>query len=221
MPTNTERMYDFADVLGVEVVSSVPPGSSILVSGPPMTGKEALVLDILGDGVRDGEGAVAVTTGDGAGDWIDAIESRAAGVKGHQLGVIDCRDGADLDTDAYVHHVDSPGDLTGMGIGITNSFERLHDAGFDEGRLALSSLSTMLTYTDQQTVFKFCHVLGERLDSAGFLGLFTIDSSAHDDQTMQVITQAFDGLVEIREVEGTREARVKGLRPDPSEWVTL
>ncbi len=225
MSKNTERMYDFADVLDVEVASSVPPGSSVLVSGPAMTGKEALTFDILADGVREREGAVVVTTGDRAGDVVGTIESRAPGVAGHQLGIVDCRGEGPGDSDghsgAYVHHAGSPSDLTGMGVGITNSFERIQDAGFDEGRLALSSLSTMLTYADEQTVFKFCHVLSERLDGAGFLGLFTIDSSAHDDRTLQIITQAFDGLVEIREASGTREARVKGLRPDPSEWVEL
>jgi len=225
MPKNTERMYDFADVLDVEMASSVPPGSSVLISGPAMTGKEALMFDILADGVREDEGAVVVTTGDGAEDVIDAIESRAPGVAGHQLGVIDCRGGSDGASGghdgAYVHHVGSPSDLTGMGVGITNSFERLQDAGVDEGRLALTSLSTMLTFADEQTVFKFCHVLSERLDGAGFLGFFTIDSNAHDNRTLQIITQAFDGLIEIREQDGTREARVKGLQPDPSEWVEL
>ncbi len=219
-------MYDFADVIDVEAASSIQPGSSILIAGPAMTGKESLLLDVIADGVRNGEGAVAVTTGDGATDWIGAVESRAPGVQGHQLGIIDCRaEGGrteeELDSGAYVHHVGSPSDLTGMGIGITNSFERLHDAGHDDGRLGLSSLSTMLTYSDQQTVFKFCHVLSSRLDSAGFLGLFTIDSSAHEDQTMQVIKQAFDGLVEVREREGVREARLRGIRPDPSEWIEL
>jgi len=222
MSKNTERMYDFADVLDVDAASSVPPGSNVLVSGPAMTGKEALVFDILADGVREGEGAVVVTTGDRAGDVIGAIETRAPGVAGHQLGVIDCRGDSDGDdSEAYVHHVGSPSDLTGMGVGITNSFERIQNAGIDRGRLALASLSTMLTFADEQTVFKFCHVLSQRLDAAGFLGFFTIDSSAHDDRTLQIITQAFDGLVEIRETDGTREARVKGLRPDPSEWVKL
>ena len=222
MSKNTERMYDFADVLDVDAASSVPPGSNVLVSGPAMTGKETLVFDILADGVREGEGAVVVTTGDRAGDVIGAIETRAPGVAGHQLGVIDCRGDSDGDdSEAYVHHVGSPSDLTGMGVGITNSFERIQNAGIDRGRLALASLSTMLTFADEQTVFKFCHVLSQRLDAAGFLGFFTIDSSAHDDRTLQIITQAFDGLVEIRETDDTREARVKGLRPDPSEWVKL
>ena len=217
-------MYDFADVIDVGAATQVTPGSSVLVSGPAMTGKDALLFDLLADGGRDGEGAVGVTTGDRAADWIGGLESRAPGVADHQLGVIDCRaerNHDDPDSGVYVHHVGSPSDLTGMGIGITESFERLHDAGIDQGRLGLSSLSTMLTYSDKETVFKFCHVLSSRLDAAGFLGFFTIDSSAHDDQTLQVIKQAFDGLVEIQEIESGREARVRGLRPGPSEWVEL
>jgi len=142
------------------------------------------------------------------------------------VAAIDCRaesgrEDRRLDNGAYVHHVPSPSALTDIGICITNSFDRLHDIGVDRSRLALMSLSTMITYADRETVFKFCHVLSSRLDSAGFLGVFTIDSNAHDDRTLQVIKQAFDGLIEVREEGGAREARVVGLEPTPSEWVEL
>lgn len=219
-------MYDISDVIDLEETASIRPGSSILVSGPAMTGKEDLLFEILASGVRGGEGAVAVTTGSRAEMVIDDITSRAPGADGHQFGVIDCRSESgreeeELDSGAYVQRVSSPGDMTGIGIGITKCFDRLHEVGIDEGRIALTSLSTMLTYSDQQTVFKFCHVLSSRIDSAEFLGAFTIDSSAHEEQTLQVIKQAFDGVVEIRESDGTREARVMGLQPSPSEWVEL
>jgi hypothetical protein len=111
--------------------------------------------------------------------------------------------------------------MTGIGIAVTSCLDRLADAGFDRGRLGLANLSTMITYTDQKRVFKFCHVLSSRLDSAEFLGVFTIDSSAHDQQTLQVIKQTFDGVIEIEERDGTRRARVLGVEPDPSEWVDL
>lgn len=79
----------------------------------------------------------------------------------------------------------------------------------------------MLTYTDKKTVFKLCHILSSRLDAAGYVGVFTIDSGAHDDQTLQVIKQAFDGLVEVRESDSGRQARLLGLTSDPSEWNDL
>jgi KaiC/GvpD/RAD55 family RecA-like ATPase len=227
MPKKTEhRMYDLSAVLDVDAVSSIRPGSSILVSGPGMTGKEDFLYEALSDGARNGEGVVAVTTGGRAEDCLEEINSRAPDIDTTGVCAIDCRADGDRteiqrDDGSYVHRVASPSDMTGIGIGITKCFDRLHDAGVDDGRLGLTNLSTMVTYSDQQTVFKFCHVLSSRLDSAEFLGLFTIDSSAHEEQTLQVIKQAFDGLIEIRERDGTREARAMGIEPQPSDWVEL
>ena len=219
-------MYDLTSVLDFDALSEVRPGSSILVSGPAMTGKQQLVYDILADGAREGDGAVVVTTSDKAADVAEEFHERVPGLEGAQLGVVDCRGegGADpeLIDGVSVHQVSSPGDLTGIGIGITKALEGLHNSGRERGRLALVSLSTMLTYTDKKTVFKFCHVLSSRLDAAGYIGVFTIDSGAHDKQTIQVIKQAFDGLIEVRELQsGGREGRVMGLADEPTDWQKL
>jgi len=216
----SENMYDLSNVLDFDALSSVRPGTSLLIAGPAMSGKEGLAMDVLKDGAEDGEGAVVVTTNDQAAAVIDEFQTDVPGMEDSQLGVVDCRgDGGDSQQNgSYIHHVNSPGDLTGIGIGITKALEGLHKSGRDKGRLALVSLSTMLTYTDKKTVFKLCHILSSRLDSAGYIGVFTIDSGAHDDQTLQVIKQAFDGLVEFREQDGTRQARVMGLSSQPSDW---
>ena len=222
-------MYDLSSVLETEAVSEVRPGTSILVAGPAMTGKESLAMEILAEGSRNGDGALVVSTSDSAENIVEDYRDRVAGVTDLQLGVVDCRaEGsggglADGDTPPglYVHKVSSPGDLTGIGIGITKCLEALHGAGAEDGRMALISLSTMLTYTNRETVFKFCHVLSSRLDAAGYVGVFTIDSGAHDDQTLQVIKQAFDGLVEVRDGESGREGRVMGLTDGPTDWTAL
>jgi len=221
-----DTMYRLSDVLDVEEASAIPAGSSILVSGPAMTGKDSFALDVLADGTRQDEGAVVMSTDTDAEKLVEGIASRDPGVSGHRIGAMDCRSESareelELDNGAFVSRVASPSDLTGIGIGVTKCFDRLHDAGVGKGRLALMSLSTMITYSDKETVFKFCHVLSSRLDSAEFLGIFTIDSSAHDEQALQVIKQAFDGLIELRERDGVREARLGGLQPTPSEWVEL
>jgi len=221
--TERQTMYDLTSVLEFDALSEVRPGSSILISGPAMSGKERLAYDVLADGLRRGNGAVVVTTGDGAGSVVEEFRSLVSDLDDSQLGVIDCRGEGGTDEaaigNAHAHHVSSPGDLTGIGIGITKALEGLHNAGNEQGRLALVSLSTMLTYTDKKTVFKFCHVLSSRLDSAGYIGVFTIDSGAHDDQTLQVIKQAFDGMIDVRDAEGGgREARVLGLAGEPTDW---
>ncbi|MFB6183785.1 MAG: RAD55 family ATPase [Haloarculaceae archaeon] len=219
-------MYDLSTVLDLEELSSVQEGSGILIAGPAMTGKKRIAMEILADGSREGQGAVVVTTGDSAADVLTEYREMVPNLDESRVGIVDTRGEGGRSEDhttsgAFVHHVSSPGDLTGIGIGITKSIENLHNGGATSGRLALVSLSTMLTYTDKKTVFKFCHVLSSRLDAAGYLGLFTIDSGAHDDQTLQVIKQAFDGLIELREHEGDRQVRVLGLGGSPSDWTDL
>lgn len=219
-------MYQLSNVLDTEEAKAIRPGSNILVSGATMTGKDGFALDILADGTRQDEGAIVVTTDGDAETLVDEISARDPEVQGHQIAAIDCRSGGsreerELDGGAFVNQVASPSDLTGIGIATTKCFERLDAAGVEKGRVALMSLSTMITYADRETVFKFCHVLSSRLDSAGFLGVFTIDSTAHDDQTIQVIKQAFDGIIELREQNGIREARLGGLQSEPSDWVEL
>jgi len=221
--SDTEATYDLTDVLDFDALESVRQGSNILVSGPAMSGKEALALSLLADGATDGQGTLAVTTGDSAANVMDDILERTPNALPSTVSAVDCRGdgsrrGEATESGSYVYHVSSPGDLTGIGIGITESLEYLHNNGADSGRFALTSLSTMLTYTDRKAVFKFCHVLSSRFDSAGYLGIFTIDSSAHDDQTLQVIKQAFDGMIEIRDNDGSRQARVLGLAGQPSDW---
>ena len=219
-------MYDLSSVLEFDALREVRPGSSILLSGPAMTGKQQLAYDILADGARNGDGAVVVTTADKAATVAAEFNEKVPALENSQLGVVDCRGEGGTDREVIdgvsVHQVSSPGDLTGIGIGITKALEGLHNSGRDKGRLALVSLSTMLTYTDKKTVFKFCHVLSSRLDAADYIGVFTIDSGAHDKQTIQVIKQAFDGLIEVREGgSGGREARVLGLANEPTDWKRL
>jgi KaiC/GvpD/RAD55 family RecA-like ATPase len=221
--SESSTTYDLSDPLGFDALASVRPGSNILISGPAMTGKSDLAMTMLADGSRRSEGAVVMTTGDSADEVLEDYRARVDDLDESRVAVVDCRSEGSRSDDrtpggGYVYHVSSPGDLTGIGIGITKGLETLANNGAGNGRFALDSLSTMLTYTDRKTVFKFCHVLSSRFDSAGYVGLFTIDSEAHDDQTIQVIKQAFDGMVEVRDHEGARQARLLGLAGQPTDW---
>lgn len=213
-------MYDLSATLGLDPLS---PGSAILVSGPTRSEQERLVEALLSEAVQNGEGAIAVTTeGDGS-EWTATLEENATRFGGHTVGAVDCRGdgertGTVLSNGAFRYSVGDATDLTGIGIGITNCFDRLRETDADGARLGLTSLSTVLDETDRKTTFKFCHVLASRLDSAGYLGVFTIDAESHSEQTNQVLEQAFDGRVDVRKRDRTREARVRGIDGEDTEW---
>ncbi|WP_336022914.1 RAD55 family ATPase [Halobellus salinisoli] len=192
-------MYD----LGPDLDAEVPPGTNILVSGPPLTGKRSLCLDVLASGTESGEGAIIVTTKDGADRVLDDFGKRIS-YEDRPVAVIDCvtrqQGVGDVRDDERIKYASSPVDMTGIGIKLSEILQSFYqDQGIERNRVMLHSLSTLLMYADLQTVFRFLHVFTGRIQSVKGLGVFAIDASAHDDQTMNTLKQLFDGIVTTSE----------------------
>jgi len=64
-------------------------------------------------------------------------------------------------------------------------------------------------YSDLQTVFRFLHVFTGRIQSADALGVYVIDSTAHDDQTMNTLKQLFDAVIELEEAADGEEPTIR------------
>ncbi|MGB9963653.1 ATPase domain-containing protein [Halobacterium sp. CBA1126] len=201
------------------------PGTNILVEGPPMSGKRELGFDVLATGARAGEGAIVVSTKDSAERVIEDFADHVGDAE-PLLGVVDCvtkQQGMGTATESeLVRYASSPVDLTGIGIELSELLRALYQQrGVTENRILLHSLSTLLMYSDLQTVFRFLHVFTGRVQSADALGVFVVDSSAHDEQTVSTLKQLFDGIVTIREREdGGFEARLVGVE-DGTDWRDL
>ena len=202
-------MYD----LGPDLDSEVQPGTNILVSGPPMSGKRSLCLDILASGTQKGEGSIIVTTKDGADRVLRDFESRTP-YEDRPVAIVDCvtrqQGMGEARDDDRIKYTSSPVDMTGIGIKLSEFLQAFYqNRGIEKNRVMLHSLSTLLMYADLQTVFRFLHVFTGRIQSVDGLGVFAIDDSAHDDQTMNTLKQLFDGIVTTQE-DGPPSVRLAG-----------
>ncbi len=201
-------MYELPETVGD---SPLRPGTNLLVTGSPMSGKRSVGLDVLAAGTDRGEGAIVVTTTDGAGQVLSRYGDRTALSEETPIGVVDCvsrQQGIDPVADDRVSYAASPVDMTTIGIELSSYLESFsRERGLVRNRVLVHSLSTLLMYAELQTVFRFVHVLTGRLQSAGALGLCAIDSTAHDDRTMNTLKQLFDGVVAV---DPEREPRLLG-----------
>jgi KaiC/GvpD/RAD55 family RecA-like ATPase len=201
-------MYALGDVLPE---TAVDPGTNVLVTGPPLTGKRSIALRILSSGIDTGDGAVAVTTKDGADTILRELPDDA------DVGVVDCvtkqRGVGAVEENPRIKYASSPVDMTGIGIKLSEFLQEFYDArGLARNRVLLHSISTLLMYSDLQTVFRFLHVFTGRIQSTEALGIYVIDSTSHDDQTMNTLKQLFNAVIEVREGEGDNpEIRTTGL----------
>ncbi len=191
--------------------TEIEPGSNVLISGPSMSGKRDLALNVLAEGTDGGEGSIFVTTKDGADRVLELYENRSP-YQGKPVAVVDCvtrqQGVGDVREDDRIKYASSPVDMTRIGIQLSEFLEAFYqERNIRQNRVALHSLSTLLMYSDLQTVFRFLHVFTGRIQSVDGLGLYVIDSSAHDDQTMNTLKQLFDGVVRLDE-DGEREIRL-------------
>lgn len=211
-------MYDVSEIDILDPVGELEPGTSILVSGPPMTGKRRLVFRILAEGGRKQENSIVVTSDRNADSVLDEYRKYHDDVD--RVGVVDCSgskapDQSDTDKVSYVS---SPSDLTGISIHVSEFMEEFRQNDI-KLRVAVISVSTLLMYLDIETVFRFLHVFTSRIQNVGALGVFVIDSTSIEYQTLSTIKQPFDGVVEFRDNDdGPPELRVTGITPQPTEW---
>lgn len=211
-------MSAFAD----DRVDALPSGSNVLVSGPSFVGKDDVVLETLTQQVHDDQPAVIVTANRSADQILEKVDALTDHVDSSDFYVVDCSGtsgrGAFEET-ASVKYVNSPNDLTGVGIGIVKCISDIGDTVRNGLGVGVLSLSTLLKYASEDRVFNFAHVMTGRISAAGYFCLWTLDTSSHDEQTVQTIRSQFDYVAELRETDsGPREMRVLGGDDDWRTW---
>ncbi len=204
-------------------LAETPPGTSLLVAGPPMTRKRRLTMRLLA-GIDAAAARVLVTTradADGIEREYRSVDPR---IVPERLAVVDCvteQRGSGFDPGrertATRRYANDPGDLTGVGIGVSEFMRRFADEG-TEVAVGLHTLSTMLMYADLNRLYRFVHVLTSRANVAGARGAYVLDDAADDPG---VIAQPFDGMVAVRDGESGPEVRVRGVDPGPRRWTPL
>ncbi|MBX0321509.1 hypothetical protein EGH21_00560 [Halomicroarcula sp. F13] len=211
-------MYAIGDDLPVE---GFEPGSTLLVVGPPMTGKRTLVTRLLAHGFDHGEAVAVLSTDASAADVRESL-SDAAGrpVDTLPVGVVDCVSDSHGATElaSLDGSVGSPADLTGLGMELTQVLEALYTEYSTRIRFGLFSLTTMSLYTSPEQVVRFLHVVTNRISEANGVGFVVAHSDTMDPEHLQRLRSFVDGVVEVREADGRSELRVLGVEPEPTPW---
>ncbi|HLB70466.1 MAG: recombinase RecA [Candidatus Methanoperedens sp.] len=204
-------------------IGGIRKGSNIMMIGPPMSGKEVILYYIMYHGSAVTENAVImVTTRESATHILDWFKEHRLVLPLTRIGIVDCvtktLGGAAVETE-NIKIASSPVDLTGIGVKISQFFEEyVMKKNIRKTQLHINSLSTILMYSNIQTVFRFLHVFTGRIKSAGALGIYMIESGMHDEQSIATLKQLFDGMIEVKSENDKNYIRIVGLSPKPTPW---
>jgi len=216
MTPELARRYEF-DCLPLEPIE---PGTNVMVAGPPSEGGRRVVFEALAD-TDGGEGVLVVSTDLAASAAVKTVENAGAAFDPGRMCVLDCTSGATT-ADGPIRAVDSPADLTGVGVEFASLHESLLGRDRPAVRVGLSSVTTLLEAAAEfRPVYRFLHTLTSRIRTTDGFGICEIDPGAADQQAVVTVAQAFDARIDVRTGGTGPEIRVRDLDDQPDEWLRL
>lgn len=205
------------------LIGGIKKGSNIMLIGPPMSRKELILYHIMCHGASKNENAVImVTTREPAKYVLEWFEENQLNLPLSRIGIVDCvtKTLSDVQVENEIIKIaSSPMDLTGIGVKISQFFEDFFmKKNIQKTQLHINSLSTILMYSNTQTVFRFMHVFTGRIKTAGGLGIYIVENCVHDERMIATFNQLFDGIIEIKSENDKNFIRTVGLSPKPTPW---
>lgn len=218
-PTGVRRLDD---LLG----GGLPPGSFSLAYGPPFTGKDVLARLFALGGPSLAMPCIVVLTDESATEAstrLEAVDPRVPDFEKrgllHYVDAYSRAIGAAGEIHPHTEYVDGPMNLNALTVAV-NGCEARIVGQHPQHRLVFDSLSTLMTYTNPQTVFRFLQVMVGRTKKAGATGLLMLTEGMHSDAEVQTLKHLCDGVIRVRSENQKKMIHVEGLGlTDTPGWV--
>lgn len=198
----------------MSALPAVFDADSVLVTGPPMSGKYDLFHQLLAEWSDE---PIVISTGQTAGK-IRSDHEVITDADGDDVVVIDCvsrEQGAECEDTDLTKYVASASNLTDIGVKFTNVVENVEEDA--ERAVGLYSISELLMYWEPERIYQFIRVLSSQASGQEWPFVSVVGSTAHDEATLHTLYDPFDRVVETR-VDDEREYRVRGRMGPPTDW---
>lgn len=215
---------------GIERLDSMmgggfPAESSILIMGPPGTGKTTLCQQFLYSGLRNSGRGFYITSDASPEDVIDKMGSfkwdMQTFIRDRRLMFLDIyswRVGGSKEL-AWKKVLEGGLNIDDLNLSLTDVLAKLDDK--DNKRGVFDSLSTLLLYVSTDMVIKFIPILIAKAKKQGVTEMLVLEEGLHDEKTVNTLNFLTDGLIETK-LDGSakflRITRMRGSRTS-GEWV--
>ncbi|WP_436929298.1 DUF7504 family protein [Halosimplex halobium] len=198
-------------------------GDNVLVCCPSFTGAEPRVcLDLLTPEGSTDVRALSVLFTQSPGEYVDTWQ-RIAGAFPTRMRIVTVdanarsngsREGGGTDTsddsggetgtdaDRSVERVNSPHNLTRLGVRVTDCLDEWEESP-ETVAVCFQSLTTLLQYVEVDNAVGFLDVVTDRCAAADAVAHYHIDPKAHDEQTVAKLSAVFDTVLEFDDGEWT------------------
>lgn len=192
-----------------------PQIDSILVVGPPQSGKSELAIDMLGHYADD---AVFATTNSSA-ERVETAFTNRAGTTLEHLHIVESttyqQTGAQSLDSARVTKTGR--NTTAVGVSITNAIEAINQTTDSRLGIGIDSLSHFLLSGEGTNVYRFTKAYVDLAKAPHSIGVATVDTGIGYDNQTTALRHYFDVVVETR-TDPVRGYRTRTNAKD-SDWI--
>jgi KaiC/GvpD/RAD55 family RecA-like ATPase len=142
-----------------DAIEGIKKGSNIMLMAPPMSGTEVIINNIMYNGATiHGNAIINVSTSQSAIHILEWFKENKLNLPLDRIGIIDCvtkHSGGAVAENETIKMASSPADLAEIGVKIGRFFDEfLIKKKIEKIQLYMNSLSTILMYTNSQTIFR-------------------------------------------------------------------
>lgn len=201
---------EFQSLISDERISNV-----LLAASPWQYSLEELCYRDLLSAAGNPAGSIVVTFSQTPDQWISEAKRSSDELPAHiellcvgehvRSAASEIEDGVglpvpDRESRIRVTTATSPGNLTELGVRITESIEALEEQDELTGMtFCLDSLTDLLPNASMKTTMKFLQVLTTQLDRNDIFGHFHLNPEAHTEQDLAKLETLFDAVIELPE----------------------
>jgi KaiC/GvpD/RAD55 family RecA-like ATPase len=193
-----------------------PSHSSILIKGPPGTGKTTISQQFLYSGLKNSEKGYYITSDASPEDVVDKMSSFSweidSYLKSRKLLFLDIyswRVGGAKDK-VWKHVLQGGLNIDALNLSLSELLEKLSNDHHKRG--VFDSLSSLLLYVSTDMVIKFIPILIAKAKRKGATELLILEEGVHDPKTVNTLNFLTDGLIETKMEEGTKYLRIPRMR---------
>jgi KaiC/GvpD/RAD55 family RecA-like ATPase len=190
----------------------------ILTYGPPGPEKSVLAQQFIFEGLKKGEPAIYITTDHSPQEVRELMLARGWDITPYeqsgQFRFIDCYSWTihEKDRSPSVTTSPSPSALSEMAIAISMLEQKLKGA-----RVIFDSLSTILLYNEETSVFKFMQVMASKTKHFEAFMMVLLEDGMHPESVRVTLEHLTDGSLIMKTVP---DHQLKLERITTSDWVS-
>lgn len=195
--------------------NGIPERSSILILGPPKSGKTILGLQFLFEGLQNKEYGIYVVTNTFPEDLVKRFESIGDIEEPLQKGLlkfVDCYTiytGVQKENTLFIVRVSGPTALTEMGIAFSEIMKKIPKNS--KVRVIFDSVSTLLLHNTSKTVETFVQSMNGKIKGTGAVSMFIMEEGMHDQKDVTAINSLLDAIIHLTKEGEEREIEINGF----------